>query len=148
MNYIDSVVKISICCNSHILCITLVNSCKIKCNEIQANVCSQNTHAYGTRTSRTHILSAVHLKAQWQLSWKTKFHLHKQWDYYSEIKAMADSVSGSKAKHFLTLPCYRPSSGRVGDKNAYGNLIAPRSIWNSAQAGCMQVAWRLLPREL
>lgn len=107
---------------------------------------SQNTHAYGTCTSRTRILTTVHLKTQRQLSWKTKFHLHKQWDYYSEIKAMADSVSGS-TKHFLTTPCYRPNSGQVGDKNASGNLTAPRSIWNSAQAGCMQVAW-LLPWEL
>lgn len=36
---------------------------------------------------------------------------------------------------------HRPDLGRIparwGIKNVCGNLIAPRSIWNSAQAGCM-----------
>lgn len=42
-----------------------------------------------------------------------------------------------KRSIFSTPPWYRPNSVQVANKNACGNLIVPRSIWNSAQSGCM-----------
>ncbi len=134
MNYIDSIVKI--CIRVIPTASALPLSTHVKSNVMRSKpTFALRTRIHGAHTSRTSILSTAHSQTQQQHFCKTKFHLNNE-IITVRSKPWQTVLVDQKQSIFSNCPDTGPLPARWG-KNACGNLIAPRSIWNSAQAGCM-----------